>query len=161
ISKGQYDATKLKVEEYQARGLTSDTFFQSQEYLKNQDAYLDEETYNQSAELEKQPITPVGGIAAFARRNNPSNTLAFDATTFAGGKFSDRAGHYLTDPGDIKEFAQEYAQLLDNEYGQLESKVEKTEGDRIRMLDLQAAKARLEEAIADPGSLQNLKVVNT
>jgi len=155
-----YERTKRKAEDYEAR-LGAGAFFQSPEYLDNPDDYLDEETFEQARDLEKAPISPIGGIAAFSRRDNPSNTLAFDARTFAGGKFGDRAGHYLTDPGDIKEFAQEYMQLLNQEYGQLEAKVGKTQGDEIRMRNLQAAKARLEEAVADPGALANLKIVNT
>ncbi|MBI3115699.1 MAG: hypothetical protein HYZ09_04400 [Candidatus Kerfeldbacteria bacterium] len=93
----------------------------------------------------------VAGIASFA--SGKSNILGFNANAFAGGKYRDRAGLYLSNPEAVREYAQEYGQLLDQQISELEQ----SGADQVRLGHLQAARERLR----DPNALRGIKLVNT
>lgn len=151
----KYEATKAKVKDYEKMGGAS-AFYISQEYKSNPEKYFNQEDYEVSKELEseREKAAEAGGVATFASRQ--SNTLGINANTFAGGKYKDQAGLYITDRDTKEQVAQEYANQLQKEIADLTESGEQPE----RLNSLVEARARLVEAVHNPEELKNINFVN-
>lgn len=157
INRDMSARTLAKVEEYRSR---QQNFFDSDEYQQNAARYLTSEQSQLTERLQGSDRNAVGGVRGLARGRR---TVLINADTFAGGKYKNLAGGYLTDPKIKADFAREYVGLIDQEISTTESSLASAGTDRERTgfqkrLDaLQKAKQRL----SDPAGLKDLKFVNS
>ncbi len=140
------------------------SFWKSDLYQRFGDDFLTEEEFESMKSLEERGVAEVGGVASFG--SGASNTLAFNAETFAGGKFRDFAGVYMNEPAQIAAFAEEYLKVLQDESQQIDATGEKegralTAGEQQRKAAIASAQERLQAALANPESLQDLELINT
>lgn len=144
------ERTKDKLREYEDLG-GPDAFYGSSEYRNNRDQYL---TTDQVRRLE---VHPLGGVAAFGRSANPSNTIGYDSRVGGFEEFAN-AGEYITDPARKQAFAAKYVSLIDTQLDRLRQKKadDRTVGEQTYIDRL----LRTKERLSDPDALENLQIIN-
>lgn len=168
----KYEAMKDRVAAYQEQYGNTDAYFNSDDYLKDQENQLGQEEFEVMQEIEQRGAAPLGGIASFA--SGASNVLGFNANTFAAGKFKGNAGLYMNDPEKIGEFLKDYQGVLQQGVNDIDQQLLEAEniedeavrervknGLQVRKDHLLAAQERIAGTLEDPEQLKELRLVNT
>ncbi len=168
VDRDTFNRTKKAIAEYTALTGNAAGFWLDKNggYNAASGVYLDRATFeaaNQVAGYQAaHGISRVSGLKGLSgATGKKANRLGTDFRSMLGGRYADRAAIRMTDPKEIQEFATEYVGVLDEEYQAIESKIDKTAGDQVRMAQLKSARERMAKVVSDPSSMPELKILNT